>query len=87
MKYQICTEIIRFKKKSNLTQSALADMIGINKSEVSKLFSYQLDAFSSDRLLQMVRALQANGAEISYETIFDDVRRKVGVIDRKPKVR
>jgi hypothetical protein len=55
----------------------------VNKSEISKIFSYQLGEFSTDRLLGMVEALMKSGADIRLETIFDEVKKKVAGLDKK----
>ncbi len=83
LKYQLCSEIIKFKKEKELRQNDIAASIGINKSEVSKIFSYQLGEFSSERLLDMVEALIKAGADIRLENVFEEVKKKVAGIDRK----
>ncbi len=63
-KYQFCTEIIRFSKTKKMKQKDISEMLGVNKSEVSKLFSYNLKEFSQERLLGFIHILLELGAEI-----------------------
>ena len=83
LKYQLCSEIIKYKKEKEITQSDIAMSIDVNKSEISKLFSYQLGEFSSDRLLNMVEILMKSGADIRLETIFEEVKKKAADLDKK----
>jgi predicted XRE-type DNA-binding protein len=83
LKYLICSEIIKYKKEKEVTQNDMAMAIDVNKSEISKIFSYQLGEFSTDRLLGMVEALMKSGADIRLETIFDEVKKKVAGLDKK----
>lgn len=85
LKYELCSEIIRFKKKYELTQNALAEKIGIHKSEISKIFSYQLEEFSSDRLLSIIESLIKAGADIRLSQVFGEVERKVSSLDKTLK--
>lgn len=83
LKYQLCSEIIKYKKEKELTQNDIARAIEVNKSEISKIFSYQLGEFSTDRLLSMVEDLMKSGANIRLEVIFDEVKKKVASLDKK----
>ena len=66
-KFQFCTEIIKYKRANNLKQKDIADVIDVNKSEVSKLFSYNLKEFSQERLLGFIELLIEHGAVIDME--------------------
>ncbi len=83
LKYQLCSEIIKFKKDNELLQNDIALAINVNKSEISKIFSYQLDEFSTERLLGMLENLIKGGAEIRLESVFEEVRKKVADLDKK----
>lgn len=72
-KYQFCTEIIKFAKSKNLKQKYIADMLKINKSEVSKLFSYNLKEFSQERLLSFIHTLLSLGAEIDLISAYKEI--------------
>lgn len=82
LKFQLCSEIIQYKKSYDLTQIAIAEVVGVNKSEMSKIFSYQLHEFSTDRLLGMIEVLIKSGADIELAKIFDKVKTKVATIDK-----
>lgn len=83
LKYQLCSEIIKYKKEKELTQNDIAKALEVNKSEISKIFSYRLGEFSTERLLSMVEALIISGADIRLESIFDEVKKKAVNIDKK----
>lgn len=83
LKYQLCSEIIKYKKEKEITQNDIAMAIKVNKSEISKIFSYQLGEFSTDRLLAMIEALIKSGADIRLETIFEEVKKKAAGLDKK----
>lgn len=83
LKYQLCSEIIKYKKEHEITQNAIAETIGVNKSEISRIFAYQLEEFSADRLLGIIETLMKMGADIRLETIFEEVRKKVSSLDKK----
>jgi predicted XRE-type DNA-binding protein len=85
LKYQLCSEIIRYKNDNSLVQNDIAKTLMVNKSEVSKLFSYNLAEFSTDRLLGMVETLMKAGANINLEVIFEEVKKKTSDLDKKIK--
>lgn len=85
LKYQLCTEIIRFKKRKELMQIDLAKMLDINKSEISKICSYNLSEFSSDRLIGMIETLQKLGAEINLSYVFTEVSKRIILLAKKNK--
>ena len=87
LKFQLCSEIIKYKKENELRQNDIATAIDVNKSEISKVFSYQLDEFSAERLLGMVEALIKSGADIRLESIFEEVKNKAAGLDKKLRPR
>jgi len=87
LKYQLCSEIIKYKKDKELRQNDIALAIDVNKSEISKVFSYQLEEFSTERLLGMVEALIKSGADIRLESIFEEVKKKAAGLDKKIRPR
>jgi predicted XRE-type DNA-binding protein len=82
-KYQFCSEIIKFKKNNDLTQKDISLMLEINKSEVSKLFSYQLKEFSQERLLGFLQTLIQKGAKISMDNVWDQIKNHSRKLERK----
>lgn len=82
-KFQFCTEIIRYKKKNNLKQKDIAEIIDVNKSEISKLFSYNLKEFSQERILGFIESLLVHGAEINMEAAWDQIKIRSKKLERK----
>ena len=73
-KFQFCTEIIKYKKKNSLKQKDIAKIIDINKSEVSKLFAYNLKEFSQERILGFIEALLSHGAKINMAAAYEQIK-------------
>jgi predicted XRE-type DNA-binding protein len=82
MKYMLCSEIIKYKTQSGLTQSEIGTAIQVNKSEISKICSYQLEFFSIERLLGMVESLIRQGANIRLNTIFNEASKRTAALER-----
>lgn len=85
LKFQLCSEIIKFKKNMDLKQIDIAGMVGLDKSEVSKIFSYQLSGFSSDRLIGIIETINEKGGKISFEAIFSELELKVTMLNKNNK--
>lgn len=87
IKFQFCTEIIKFKKLKGLKQKDIATMINVNKSEVSKLFSYNLKEFSQERLISFVETLILEGAKINLEDAWNQIKKHSKKLEKKMKSR
>lgn len=85
VKYQFCSEIILYKKEKKLQQTDIAKMININKSEVSRLFSYDLSKFSQERLMNFVEVLIESGANIDLDKVWERVKVQSNLLQRKLK--
>lgn len=83
IKYHYCNLIIKFKKENNLQQKDIAEKLELNKSEVSKLFSYKLSEFSQDRLIGFVEILIKNGAKIDLSEAFQKIEKQSKKLQRK----
>jgi predicted XRE-type DNA-binding protein len=73
-KYQFCTVIIKYAKANSLKQKDMAEIIDVNKSEISKLFAYNLREFSQERILGFIQTLLKNGAAIDLDAAYDDIK-------------
>ncbi len=51
-KYDVCRKILVYKRKYELTQRQVADLIGIPETRVSEILHYKIWKFSLDRLLE-----------------------------------
>ena len=83
IKYHLCSEIIRYKKNNNLKQKDIAEMIDVNKSEVSKLFSYNLKEFSQERLLGFIEVLIGRGADINLKKTWSQIDKQTEKLKKK----
>lgn len=75
-KFQFSTEIIKYAKKNNLKQKDIAKIIDVNKSEVSKLFAYNLKEFSQERILAFIQILLKHGASIDMEGAYEEIKKR-----------
>jgi len=76
IKYAFCSEIIRYKANNGLLQSDIANLLKINKSEVSKLFSYQLKSFSQERIISFVEIMIQHGVEVNLIALWEDIKQR-----------
>jgi predicted XRE-type DNA-binding protein len=83
VKYQFCSDIIYFKKINNLKQIELASLLKINKSEISKLCSYNLKEFSQERLIGFVEMLILMGADIDLQDSLEKIKIRSKKIQKK----
>jgi len=51
-KYDVCRKILVYKRKRDLTQRQVAELIGIPETRVSEILHYKIWKFSLDRLLE-----------------------------------
>jgi predicted XRE-type DNA-binding protein len=54
LKHLLCSKFIIYKQEKKLTGRAMAEIIGIKESLISKILHYHYDEFSSDRLLEFL---------------------------------
>lgn len=56
-RWDLCQKFIQYKKKHDLTQEELADLLGIDKAKVSKILRHRISDFSTDRLVRLYQKL------------------------------
>ncbi len=65
-KYQICEKFVIYRNQNNLTQRDLAKKIKIDEALMSKILHYQIDEFTTDRLIKYLSDLYP-GVEIKVK--------------------
>lgn len=65
-KYRICEKFVVYKNEKRLTQRALAEKINIDEALMSKILHYQIDEFTTDRLIKYLSELHPD-VEINVE--------------------
>jgi hypothetical protein len=50
-KYDICRNIIRYKRENNLTREDIAEKIQLSPAETKRILLYRIDEFTLDRLI------------------------------------
>ena len=63
MKFSIARDIVIFKLKSDMTQTEMANIIGVSKSRVSEILHYRLSKYSLDTLIKYLFALKGHVKE------------------------
>jgi predicted XRE-type DNA-binding protein len=51
VKYKLCNKILEYKIKNNMTQKELAEKIGLDEPETSRVLHYKIERYSIERLL------------------------------------
>lgn len=59
-RHEIQQKIVGFFLDNNLTQTQLAEFLGIDEPKVSKILRNRLDGFSTDRLMKLYQKLDPN---------------------------
>lgn len=59
-KFSICEKFVIYKNERKLTQRALAEKIGIDEALMSKILHYNIEDFTTDRLLKFLSVLYPN---------------------------
>ena len=57
LRAELALEIWRIMKQRNLTQAKLADALGVNQADVSRLKNGEFSRFSIERLFRFLKAL------------------------------
>jgi len=56
-KFRLCEKFVIYKNTHQITQRALAEVIGIDEALMSKILHYHFDEFTTDRLLKYLSIL------------------------------
>jgi predicted XRE-type DNA-binding protein len=51
IKYKLCAKILEYKLHKNLTQKELAEKLGLDEPEISRVLHYKIERYSIERLL------------------------------------
>lgn len=50
-KYEICRNIVRYKRENNLTKEEIAEKIQLSPAETKRILLYRIEEFTLDRLI------------------------------------
>ena len=56
-KYEICKQVIRYKRNKNLTTEKLSQKFQLSKAETEDILYYRIDHFTLDRLMSYINSL------------------------------
>lgn len=85
IKYHFCSVIIQFKNENGLRQKDMAELLEINKSEVSKLFSYSLKEFSGERIFSFVDTLISKNSKVDLSHTWDQIKKQSEKLQKRLK--
>ena len=60
IKYKLCSKILEYKLNKNLTQKELAEKIGLDEPETSRVLHYKIERYSIECLLGYAMTLYPN---------------------------
>jgi predicted XRE-type DNA-binding protein len=60
IKQNLCSKIVEYHLKNKVTQKELADKLGVDEPEMSRILHYKIDRYSIDRLVGYLEALYPN---------------------------
>ncbi|MGB0453826.1 MAG: XRE family transcriptional regulator [Bacteriovoracaceae bacterium] len=58
LKYRLCQEFVKVLKEENLSQVALANKLGVDKSIVNKIVHHKIETFTVDRLIDLFSSIK-----------------------------
>jgi len=57
-RYDLCQRILKYKMDHGLKQKELADLLGIDEPQMSRVLRHRIDKFSTDKLAGFVLKLE-----------------------------
>lgn len=67
LKFKLCQQILKFKIKKQLTNSALAKILKVNQTRVSEICRSQYHLYTIDRLIDLIQILSENDKELKLK--------------------
>lgn len=59
-RWDICQQFVKIKRQKGYKQTELAELIGVDKSDVHRILHHRIDQFSTDRLLGYLSKLKSD---------------------------
>ncbi len=57
IKQNLCSKIVEYRMKNRITQKQLADKLGVDEPEMSRILHYKIERYSIDRLVGYLEVL------------------------------
>ena len=57
-RFRICQEILKYSLQEKLNTVEMAKLIGIPKSDMSRIFNHRIDRFSTDKLVRLLAKIK-----------------------------
>lgn len=58
IKFVLCESFVKYMNETNTEQKAMSELLGIDKSIMSKITHYHIDVFTIDRLVRLISKLE-----------------------------
>ncbi len=60
IKHNLCSKIVQFHLNSKISQKELADKLGVDEPEMSRILHYKIERYTIDRLVGYLEVLYPN---------------------------
>ncbi len=60
IKYRLCGKIVEYRRTRGISQKDLANLLGVDEPEMSRILHYKIDRYTIDRLLSYLEVLYPN---------------------------
>lgn len=60
IKQNLCSKIIEYRTKNRISQKELAEKLGVDEPEMSRILHYKIERYSIDRLVGYLEVLYPN---------------------------
>ncbi len=57
LRWDLCQKFIQYTQQHGISQSEMAQILGVDKAKVSKILHHRIDEFSTDRLITLYQQL------------------------------
>ncbi len=52
-RFSICQNLLKYAKKHDLSTTEMAEVLGITKADMSRIFNHRVERFTTDRLVRL----------------------------------
>lgn len=57
LRWDLCQKFVQYMQQQGISQSEMAEILGVDKAKVSKILHHRIDEFSTDRLITLYQQL------------------------------
>jgi predicted XRE-type DNA-binding protein len=60
-RFKICQELLKYSHKNEFKDAEMAELLGLTKVDMSRIFNHRIDKFSTDKLIQLYAKIKPKG--------------------------